>query len=260
MVLRYDSETIEEYLSSKTFLDNFTKKYTNEKSKKQLINFLDNIDTNKKYYKLGINKSKKFKRVENTDTSSIKNINSFINKITNENYETIKNSILPLLKTHYLSYVIENIIEKSLMHHIYIHLYVLLINDISKKYDINILLNKEINKIYNNLIQKNNQGDTYQDLCNRNNNIDKLCGLTLLISNLEKNNKIDKNTNVITNDLLTNINYDDLDYIYKTLLCIQNMFQINKSLVVKFKEKLIQIQKNKINSKIKFKIMDILDI
>ena len=38
------------------------------------------------------------------------------------------------------------------------------------------------------------------------------------------------------------------------------MFQINKELLPEFKNKLIEIQKNKINSKIKFKIMDILDI
>ena len=112
-------------MSSKTFLDTYNKIYT--KSKNQLTNFLNNIETNKKYYKLGINK-KKFRRVENNDTVSIKQINSLINKITEDNYINIIKEILPLLKPHYLSYVIENIVEKSLMHHIYIHLYVKLLN------------------------------------------------------------------------------------------------------------------------------------
>ena len=38
------------------------------------------------------------------------------------------------------------------------------------------------------------------------------------------------------------------------------MFSINKSLKSKYESKINEIKNNKINSKIKFKIMDILDI
>ena len=34
---------------------------------------------------MGIHKNKRFKRVENEDTTSIKNINSVFNKLTDEN-------------------------------------------------------------------------------------------------------------------------------------------------------------------------------
>ena len=79
------------------------------------------------------------------------------------------------------------------MHHIYIHLYVRLIYDINKTYYIKIVLNKEINKFYKDLINNQVNGDTYQDLCKKNNNIDKLCGLSLLIIELEKNITIENN-------------------------------------------------------------------
>ena len=107
------------------------------------------------------------------------------------------------------------------MHHIYIHLYVKLLNDINNQNDIRILLNRELNSSYKKLIENNITGNTYEDLCNKNNKLDKLSGLSILISNLEKNISIENNTDVITHDLLENLNYNDLDYIYKTLICIQ---------------------------------------
>ena len=135
MVLRYSEQTIEEIFSSKEFVNCFEEHYSN-KNKDQLISFLNNIETNKKYYKMGIQKNKRYKRVENDDTVCIKKINSLINKLTEDTCDNIIKEIMPLLKSPILSYIIENIIEKSLMHHIYIDLYVKLIYNISKNFNI----------------------------------------------------------------------------------------------------------------------------
>ena len=135
MVLRYSEQTIEEIFSSKEFVNCFEEHYSN-KNKDQLISFLNNIETNKKYYKMGIQKNKRYKRVENDDTICIKKINSLINKLTEDTCDNIIKEIMPLLKSPILSYIIENIIEKSLMHHIYIDLYVKLIYNISKNFKI----------------------------------------------------------------------------------------------------------------------------
>ena len=113
MVLRYSEQTCEEIFSSKEFLNCFEEHYTN-KNKEQLISFLNNIDTNKKYYKMGIHKNKRFKRVENTDTTNIKSINSLLNKLTTENYKIIIQDILKLVQSHILTYIIENIIQIQL--------------------------------------------------------------------------------------------------------------------------------------------------
>ena len=67
MVLKYSEEAIDDIISSKEFLNCFEENYNNEK-KQSLINFLDNIETNKKYYNLGIQKSKRFRKNENGDT------------------------------------------------------------------------------------------------------------------------------------------------------------------------------------------------
>ena len=259
MVLKYSEQTIEEIFSSKEFLNCFEEHYSN-KNKDQLITFLNNIETNKKYYKMGIQKNKRFKRTENDDTLCIKKINSLINKLTEDTCENIIKDIIPLLKSQILSYIIENIIEKSLMHHIYIKLYVKLIYNINKNFNIYILLNKEIETKYLKLLNFKINGETYDDLCEKNNNLDKMSGLSILITHLEKENKINNGSQKIIDDLLKKINYNDLDNLFKIIVCIYNIFKINTSLKEKYIDKLNEIKNNKINSRIKFKIMDILDI
>ena len=259
MVLRYSEQTCEEIFSSKEFLNCFERNYTN-KNKEQLISFLNNIDTNKKYYKMGIHKNKRFKRIENTDTTNIKTINSLLNKLTTENYKNIIQDILKLVQSHILTYIIENIIQKSLLHHIYIELYVELLNTINEKHDINFLLNKILNKIYANLINEKNDSETYKNLIKKNNNLDTISGLSILITHLEKKNNIQNNSKKIINDLLEKVDYNDLDNLFKIVLCIFNIIKINTSLKSEYSDKLDLIKSNKINSKIKFKIMDIQDI
>ena len=104
------------------------------------------------------------------------------------------------------------------------------------------------------------EGNSYEVLCKKNNNLDKLSGLTTLIAHLEKQNPINCNSEKIVKEILEDINYDNLEYVYKMLSCLINIFKINKGLIEIYSDKLNEIKSNKINSKIKFKIMDIFDI
>lgn len=259
MVLHYDEQTCEEIFSSKQFIDSFNKRYTND-NKQKLIYFLDNIETNKKYYKMGIHKNKKFKRVENNDTLIIKEINSILNKLTYENKNYNINQIINILEKQFLTYIIENVIQKSLLHHIYIELYVDLINQIKDKFDINILLNKIIDETYNSLMNEKNNDKTYDSLIKKNDNLDKLSGLGILISSLEKQHNIKNNSYNIVSDLIKNIDYEDKDNLYKKVICIFNIIKVNTNLRDNFYDELNDIKSNNIPSKIKFKIMDIFDI
>ena len=87
-----------------------------------------------------------------------------------------------------------------------------------------------------------------------------MSGLSILITHLEKENKINNGSQKIIDDLLKKINYNDLDNLFKIIVCIYNILKINTSLKEKYIDKLNEIKNNKINSRIKFKIMDILDI
>tara|TARA_B100000161_G_C33533583_1_gene407299 strand:- start:72 stop:845 length:774 start_codon:yes stop_codon:yes gene_type:complete len=257
MVLHYKEQTCEEIFSS----DKFNNLYDNNSYKNnQLKKFLNNIETNKKYYKMGISRNKKFKRKENTDTLIIKEITSLLNKLTYENKNENIEKINISLKPQFLKYIIENVIDKSLLHHIYIELYVELLNIISKTYDINDILNTMIDKYYNTLVNEENSVDSYENLIKKNNNLDKLCGLGIIVGYLEKTHNLNKDSKYIISDLIKNIDYTDTDNLYKRIICIFNVIKVNPCIRDLFYDELNDIKKNKIPSKVKFKIMDIFDI
>lgn len=257
MVLHYTEQTCEEVFSSEKFNSLY---HNNSYKNNELKKFLNNIETNKKYYKMGISKNKKFKRKENTDTLIIKEITSLLNKLTYENKKENIEKINISLKPQFLKYIIENVIDKSLLHHIYIEVYVELLNIISKTYNINEILNTMIDKYYNLLVNEENTVDTYENLIKKNNNLDKLCGLGIIVGYLERTHKLNKDSRFIINDLLKNIDYTDTDNLYKRIICIFNVIKVNPSIRDLFYDELNDIKKNKIPSKVKFKIMDIFDI
>ena len=209
---------------------------------------------------MGISRNKKFKRKENTDTLTIKEINSLLNKLTYQNKNENIEKINTLIKPQFFKYIIENVIDKSLLHHIYIELYVELLNSISNKYDIYDILNTMIDKYYNSLVNEENTEDSYENLIKKNDNLDKLCGLVIIVGYLEKTHKLNINSQFIIDDLIKNIDYKDTDNLYKRIICIFNVIKVNPSIRDLFYDELNDIKKNKIPSKVKFKIMDIFDI
>ena len=135
-----------EHLIIESFKDDlFQKKYQEYKENNieninQLTEYLDSIETNKKYYRIGVQKNKKYKRNNNEDTENIKTINSLVNKLTENNFDIIRDSIVKLInKEHLIPYIIETIIEKSILHHRYIYLYVSILKEIAIKNKIKIL-------------------------------------------------------------------------------------------------------------------------
>ena len=64
-------------LSDETFLHNYFL-YKQKVKIQDLIDFLDNIDTNKKYYKMTFSRNKRYIKNVTDDTQSLKNINSFV--------------------------------------------------------------------------------------------------------------------------------------------------------------------------------------
>ena len=84
-------EEIKELLNSNQFKDEYINyKKTNNKIIESLTSFLDNIETNKKYYRMSINKNRRYKKESTEDTSTIKKINSDINKLSEMNYNILQ--------------------------------------------------------------------------------------------------------------------------------------------------------------------------
>ena len=232
----------------------------NKKKIECLINFLDDIDINKNYYKLGIKKNKRYKNYKNNiinDTIEIKNIINTLNKLTLQNYESIINdfnfnneNILPL--------IVENIIEKSLIHHKYIEIYIKFLIKLNEKYNIIKIINKYIEKYKNKLFNYKNNTSTYNDLCEKNINLNNIIGFSIFLTYLEKNEIINDINKIIIENIINKINIDNVDDLYNIIVCIFNIQKIKGHIDEVYITKLNDI-KNNVPSKIKFKIMDIIE-
>ena len=78
---------MEKILNSSEFIKDYNE-YKKNIDVDKLRNFFDDIETNRNYFRLNLKKSKRFIN-KNNDTLTIKNINSNINKCTEDNMGNI---------------------------------------------------------------------------------------------------------------------------------------------------------------------------
>ena len=254
---------IKEYLKSEDFIKKYND-YLKSKDDK-LLEFLDNIELNRKYYRMNINKNQRYRKETTADTSLIKEINSSINKLTDKNYEVLKKEIIQKINVdHIIPYIINQLTENSITHHIYIPLYVGILKDIQSSKKLQIIM-KICNKYHTQFFYENklNSNDSsYQQLCSKNKNIDNIIGFSLLISHLEKENIIDNYIEKVLDPFmsyLSSTSEDEIE-IYKMLVSFENVSKIHFTIIPSRYQQILKELKAKgsTSSKIKFKIMDIL--
>ena len=132
---------MEKILSNEVFLKDYNE-YKKNIDVDKLRNFFDDIETNRNYFRLNLKKSKKFIN-KNNDTLTIKNINSNINKCTEDNMDNIIKLIMEDINKneHLLNLVIESLLEKCILHNNYIYIYINIIKKIKEERDITKVLN-----------------------------------------------------------------------------------------------------------------------
>ena len=252
-------------IDTEEFKDEYNSyKKKNEKEINSLISFLDNIETNKKYYRMNINKNRRYKKENTEDTLSIKKINSDINKLSEMNYSTLKPLIIQQINKEYMiPYLIENIMEKSILHTKYIPLYVGVLNDIpfDNKYSLILkICNKYYEKFFDFKIQNNNE-TTYLKLCAKNKNTDNIIGYSLLITHLEKENIISGYIDKVLEPFMVTIsNNEDDNEVFNMLTSFYNISELyyKDGIPQNYVRVLNDLKQKTSLSKIKFKIMDIL--
>lgn len=245
----------------------FQREYRNYLSKfnsETLSTFLDNIDTNKKYYRMAIHKNKRYSKVVTEDTQKIKQIISMINKLTDVTYQSLSKKIICSINEEYLiPYIIETLVEHSLTHHMYIHLYVGLLKQMTSPKTIPII-NRSCDKYFQKVfLEKTNkpQESSYLKLCDKNKNIDNIIGFSLFITKMEQENIIHNHTDkVLQLFMKTILELNEHEEIYKMLISFHNISQIKFTDAIpdEYIGTLNQLKTNGIPSKIRFKIMDIL--
>jgi hypothetical protein len=255
-------ESANQLLSSETFLGEYLK-YKEKVNINNLSNFLDSIETNKKYYRIGIVKNKKYRKKDNENTSKIKKSINLLNKLTEKNYESIKNEILLELRNDcIISYIIEEIIDKSIVHTQYSELYVRLLKEINQP-SIRIKIKKYCDiyyeKIFNSEI--NQMNSEYIKLCNKNKKIDNIAGFSLFITHLEMNGLIHDYIDTILKPFMdTILEIKEQNELYQLLVCFETISGIyyKHDIPENYKHRLQTLKQSDISSKIKFKVMDIL--
>lgn len=254
-------EKVIDLFQTSSFKEGFEEyKSKNTKAINDITDFLDSIETNKKYYRIGIQKNKKYRKKQNEDTEDIKNINSLVNKLTENNFKVIKNEISTLInKEHLIPYIIETVIEKSILHHRYIKLYVSVLKDIDSKNKIRIITQK-CDKYYDDFFNKFKvESSNYENLCKRNKNIDNIIGLSILITYLEKENILLNYVEKVLDPFMEKVEETNEEELFKMLTSFYNISQLYyEEIPEKYKEKLIKLKEGK-SHKIRFKIMDILN-
>ena len=262
MIDNYTEEQVYKLLTSNKFMEDY-QSYEKNINVEKLSNFFDDIETNKNYFRLNIKRSRKYMN-KNNDTDIIKNINSNINKCTENNYnEIIKFIINDINKNnHLINLIIENILEKCIIHHNYIHIYIRIIVEINKNINIIRILNNILNKYYDIIFNHNfiKSDNKYDNLCNENKQTDNMVGYLMLTTYLDKNDIIKERINGLLKNIMENILEKENDEIFKLLNCIQNICKISKDYIINYIETIKLLKDRKYNSKVRCKVMDIEDL
>ena len=267
-MIYYSEETINNLFSDETFLNDCENYRNSNKELTNCINFVNNIELNKKYFRLEMNKRRGYKkrnRYKETDTTCIKEVNSLLNKLTDKNILSIRTKIKDKLGDKYYlkNLIIDSILEKCIIHTPYISLYLDLIHYLYDKNNDEIIKNS-VDKLYHGIqnIEYKEESD-YLRMCERNKKLDKLIGHSLLITELEKKKIVTDKIHPTLENLIENLKtFDEDEEKYKCVQCLYNIFKsyygdylLPEGYNIKLKE-LINSEKS---MKIKFKMMDILE-
>ena len=249
-------------LSTEEFLRDYNE-YKKNIDVDKLRNFFDDIETNRNYFRLNLKKSKKFVN-KNNDTLTIKNINSNINKCTEDNLENIIKLITDDINKneHLLNLVIESILEKCILHNNYIYIYINIIKKLNDDKDIIRVLNNTLDKYYKFIFEENieKSDNIYDNLCNENKRNDNKIGYLMLMTYLDKHEIIKDKINDLLKNIMNEILEKDDDEIYKLLNCIYNICLISKEYLVEYLYILKKLKDKKYNSKVRCRVMDIEDL
>lgn len=244
--------------------------YILRKECSEFSDFIDNIELNKKYFRLEMNKKKGYRNKHKNmsdDTIAIKEITSLLNKISDQNILSVRQKIKDKIfgKDYLRDMILETILQKCILHTIYIDLYIDLIHYLYPHTEtIYNKIDKCSDKIYRDIQNLEIKGESdYLIMCEKNKKLDKLIGHSLLITELEKKKIVTGKIHPVIDEFINTLrDCDDDDNKYKCVQCLYNIFKSfygEYLLPEGYNIKLKNLISNEKTMKIKFKMMDILE-
>jgi hypothetical protein len=267
-MIYYSESTLKDLFHNETFLKDCEDYKSSNTELMKTMDFINNIELNKKYFRLEMNKKRGYKKrnqFKETDTTCIKEVNSLLNKLTDKNILSIRTKIKTKLedKNYLKNLIIDSILEKCTIHTPYISLYLDLINYLYGTGN-NEMIQTSTDKLYQTIqnIEYKEESD-YLRICERNKKLDKLIGHSLLITELEKKKIVTGKIHPTLENFIKILSECDEDEEkYKCVQCLYNMFKSYYGeyiLPEGYNQKLKSLIEKEKSMKIKFKMMDILE-
>ena len=270
----YSEEDYNNLLNDPVYSDKYEEYKEKNKSIKDFNNFLNSIELNTKYFRLTTNSKigkNKFYRNKNIskDTLSIKEINSYLNKLTENNTDKIIENIKVRLdnKSYLNDMIIENILSKCIQQPSYINCYIEVLLNIFHNYErLYEKIEGSVDILYEKIMKDTDEVEAseYLQFCAKNKKLDLLIGYSILITELEKKSIFDDKIHKFLNFFLDIIdNHENMDERYRGVQCLYNIFKSyyeeDTELPQGFIDKLNLLKNKEKSMKIKFKLMDILE-
>lgn len=267
-MIYYSESTLKDLFHNETFLKDCEDYKSSNTELIKTMDFINNIELNKKYFRLEMNKKRGYKKrnqFKETDTTCIKEVNSLLNKLTDKNILSIRTKIKTKLedKNYLKNLIIDSILEKCTIHTPYISLYLDLINYLYGTGN-NEMIQTSTDKLYQTIqnIEYKEESD-YLRICERNKKLDKLIGHSLLITELEKKKIVTGKIHPTLENFIKILSECDEDEEkYKCVQCLYNMFKSYYGeyiLPEGYNQKLKSLIEKEKSMKIKFKMMDIIE-
>jgi len=267
-MIYYSESTLKDLFHNETFLKDCEDYKSSNTELIKTMDFINNIELNKKYFRLEMNKKRGYKKrnqFKETDTTCIKEVTSLLNKLTDKNILSIRTKIKTKLedKNYLKNLTIDSILEKCIIHTTYISLYLDLINYLYGNGN-NEIIKMLTDKLYQSILNiEYKEESDYLRMCERNKKLDKLIGHSLLITELEKKKIVTGEIHPTLENFIAILSECDEDE--EKYKCVQCLYNILKSyygeyiLPEGYNQKIKSLIEKEKTTKIKFKMMDILE-
>ena len=271
-MIYYSESTVNELFRSDPFKEACCEYAAANDDLIKLAEFIDTIQLNKKYFRLDMNnkngRKKKYKKTsQGSDSDSLKEINSLLNKLTDTNIMKIRDKVAERVvgKEYLMEMIIESIMNKCIVHCPYIPIYLELIQFIYPDSD---KVNPIIEKISDNLYIKINDSQItaeteYLIMCEKNKKLDNLIGHSILITELEKMKIINGRIHHILKNFINVLSEcDSSDEKYKCVQCLYNVFKSfygRHALPTEYTVELMRLIDAEESKKIMYKMLDIVE-
>ena len=271
----YTEQQVNELFADPAFRETYEAKFQNQSDLREFSQFINSIELNTKYFRLAMSKgSKKYKnRNLGEDTIAIKEVKSYLNKISDRNYTKLSNEIKRRLegRQYLMNMLIDTIIDKCILNTPYITIYLKLVKDIyGSQSDWKRQVEIATDKAYQALTSPTKREDAelaeeseYLKFCEKNKLLDRLVGHSLLVTECEKQGIVKGRFGITVASMFQLMEDEtDTDEKYKCVQCLYGMldsFYGKNPLPNEYYPRLGDIISRETTMKIKFKLMDIVD-